>query len=180
MATASTLDSLDAQSCIPSGPTLVISHHTSTQDTLAMCPALVRSSQLASYSLGPIRKLRSPMRSSSRTRVAVKPSLQWALVIPMTYGKGKRLVRQVLVATTGWPTPKTANVTRVLGLGCSGPWCPSDLLSTQTCSGPRPSFSSLRSAELDEGATHPSLPKPRQASLLHGLVPPQQCTQPAV
>ena len=32
-----------------------------------------------------MRKLRSPMRSSSRTRVAVSPSLQWAFTMPMTW-----------------------------------------------------------------------------------------------
>ncbi|KAG7273671.1 hypothetical protein CRUP_017424 [Coryphaenoides rupestris] len=36
------------------------------------------SIQLASNSLGPIRKLRSTILSSSRTSVAVRPSLQWA------------------------------------------------------------------------------------------------------
>ena len=69
--------------------TLVMGHHTSAHCTFAMCPARVRSSQLASYSLGPIRKLRSLMRSSSRTSVAVRPSLQCAFTMPITYPRAR-------------------------------------------------------------------------------------------
>mmetsp|Transcript_1578 Transcript_1578/g.5047 ORF Transcript_1578/g.5047 Transcript_1578/m.5047 type:complete len:249 (-) Transcript_1578:786-1532(-) len=52
-------------------------HHTSWHLTVAMEPCFWRSSQLASYSLGPMRKLRWSILSSSRTRVAVSPSLVW-------------------------------------------------------------------------------------------------------
>jgi hypothetical protein len=38
--------------------------------TVAICPFFARSIQLASYNLGPIRYPRSPILSSSRTRVA--------------------------------------------------------------------------------------------------------------
>mmetsp|Transcript_56890 Transcript_56890/g.180008 ORF Transcript_56890/g.180008 Transcript_56890/m.180008 type:complete len:247 (+) Transcript_56890:553-1293(+) len=62
----------------------VMGHHTSTHCTFAMCPSLDRSSQLASYSFGPIRKLRSVIFSSSRTRVAVRPSFACDLVMEMT------------------------------------------------------------------------------------------------
>ena len=62
----------------------VIGHHTSTHCTLAMWPSRCRSSQFASYSLGPMRKLRCSTFSSSRTSVAVRPSLQCALVMPIT------------------------------------------------------------------------------------------------
>ena len=51
---------------------------TSAHWTLAMKPPLDSSNQLASYSLGPIRKLRSAILSSSLTRVAVRPSFVWA------------------------------------------------------------------------------------------------------
>mmetsp|Transcript_50309 Transcript_50309/g.126263 ORF Transcript_50309/g.126263 Transcript_50309/m.126263 type:complete len:306 (+) Transcript_50309:582-1499(+) len=64
-----------------------ILHHTSTHCTLAMCPLRCRSSQFASYNLGPIRKLRSSIRSSSRTSVAVRPSLQCACVTVSTFRK---------------------------------------------------------------------------------------------
>ena len=56
----------------------VISHHTSTHCTFAMCPSRCKSSQFASYNFGPMRKLRCSTLSSSRTKVAVSPSLQCA------------------------------------------------------------------------------------------------------
>ena len=63
----------------------VISHHTSTHCTFAMCPSRCKSSQFASYNFGPMRKLRCSTLSSSRTKVAVSPSLQCAFVMPMTF-----------------------------------------------------------------------------------------------
>ena len=65
--------------------TFVISHQISAHWTFAIWPAFVRSSQFASYSLGPIRKLRSVIFSSSLTKVAVNPSLQCDFVRPITY-----------------------------------------------------------------------------------------------
>lgn len=55
---------------------------TSAHCTLAMYPLFCSSIQLASNSLGPIRKLRSTILSSSLTSVAVSPSLQcaWTMV----------------------------------------------------------------------------------------------------
>jgi len=47
---------------------------TSAHWTFAMKPLFCSSSQLASYSFGPMRKLRSQILSSSRTSVAVRPS----------------------------------------------------------------------------------------------------------
>ena len=57
---------------------------TSAHCTLAMQPLFCSSIQFASQSLGPIRKLRSAILSSSRTRVAVNPSLQCAFTIVRT------------------------------------------------------------------------------------------------
>mmetsp|Transcript_64600 Transcript_64600/g.154149 ORF Transcript_64600/g.154149 Transcript_64600/m.154149 type:complete len:203 (+) Transcript_64600:673-1281(+) len=57
----------------------VIGHHTSTHCTRARYPWCARSCQSASYSLGPMRFLSSLILSSSRTSVAVRPSLQCAL-----------------------------------------------------------------------------------------------------
>ena len=64
---------------------LVIGHHTSAHWTFAMKPPLTKSSQLASYSFGPMRKFKSVIFSSSLTRVAVSPSLQWDFVMLMTF-----------------------------------------------------------------------------------------------
>ena len=64
---------------------LVIGHHTSAHWTFAIKPPLTKSSQLASYSFGPMRKFKSVIFSSSLTRVAVSPSLQWDFVILMTF-----------------------------------------------------------------------------------------------
>jgi len=47
---------------------------TSAHWTFAIKPLFCSSSQLASYSFGPMRKLRSQILSSSRTSVAVRPS----------------------------------------------------------------------------------------------------------
>jgi len=49
----------------------------------------VRAQRHSQPPRAPMRKLRSPMRSSSRTRVAVSPSLQCAWMMPMTCGGGK-------------------------------------------------------------------------------------------
>lgn len=62
-------------------------HQTSAHCTLAMCPASASSIQFASYSLGPIRKFRSLILSSSRNRVAVNPSLLWVAIAEVTFRK---------------------------------------------------------------------------------------------
>ena len=49
----------------------VIGHQTSAHCTFAMKPPFTKSNQLASYNLGPIRKFRSVILSSSLTSVAV-------------------------------------------------------------------------------------------------------------
>lgn len=45
-------------------------HHTSAHCTFAINPPFTKSNQFASYSLGPMRKFKSVIRSSSLTRVA--------------------------------------------------------------------------------------------------------------
>jgi len=68
----STLDLCNEACCIHP------SERTSAHWTFAMKPLFCSSSQLASYSFGPMRKLRSQILSSSRTSVAVRPSFVWA------------------------------------------------------------------------------------------------------
>ncbi|KAH3688563.1 hypothetical protein WICPIJ_000444 [Wickerhamomyces pijperi] len=66
------------------GLELVIGHQTSAHWTLAMCPFCARSIQLASYNLGPIRKFKSEILSSSLTKVAVNPNLACAAIVVTT------------------------------------------------------------------------------------------------
>ena len=49
-----------------------------------MCPFCAKSIQFASYNLGPIKKFKSSILSSSRTKVAVKPSLACAAIVVTT------------------------------------------------------------------------------------------------
>jgi hypothetical protein len=78
------------------------------------------SNQLASYNFGPIRKFRSVILSSSRTSVAVRPSLQWAWTIVKT--------RRNIFAGIVWTSEmlkmmeNSGQVVRTFGPGSKDPW----------------------------------------------------------
>ena len=53
------------------------------------------------------------MRSSSRTRVAVRPSLQCAFTMPITYDKARDVARKVALESTALRAPALCDNSRL-------------------------------------------------------------------